>query len=96
MRGKVILNPLGGAGVGITPAHAGKSEWNGWKMQRSGDHPRTCGEKLYLQSKNGKGCRITPAHAGKSSAMAFSSIFLRDHPRTCGEKPIRCDYSVIL
>ncbi len=34
--------------VGITPAHAGNSHRLGAGKRYHGDHPRTCGEQLFL------------------------------------------------
>ena len=48
MRGKVImsLNPVGL--IRITPAYAGKSVSRKCSRSRKRDHPRLCGEKLFL------------------------------------------------
>ena len=45
MRGKAIVYKDGGATVGITPAHAGKSHGLPTAAQGGWDHPRMCGEK---------------------------------------------------
>ena len=47
MRGKVVLSAAFAAGVGITPAYAGKSFSIRWGIFFLQDHPRLCGEKLY-------------------------------------------------
>ena len=46
MRGKEIDAFGFPRGHGITPAHAGKRRPDNGQKNRSGDHPRTCGEKL--------------------------------------------------
>ena len=46
MRGKAFLTECRSAGVGITPAHAGKRKRNKWHTCNRWDHPRTCGEKM--------------------------------------------------
>ena len=47
MRGKDLLDVVGEAVVGITPAHAGKRYRTRSLPCRSRDHPRTCGEKSF-------------------------------------------------
>ena len=48
MRGKVCHAPHAGLKVGITPAYAGKRERGSHSPSPSWDHPRMCGEKLWL------------------------------------------------
>ena len=45
MRGKAIGPCAGRVAVGITPAHAGKSESAPLVSMVCRDHPRVCGEK---------------------------------------------------
>ena len=45
MRGKVRTSPGEGGGIGITPAHAGKSIGKNVTEASTEDHPRACGEK---------------------------------------------------
>ena len=45
MRGKEWGVSVEDAGIGITPAHAGKSPGHSSGEARNWDHPRTCGEK---------------------------------------------------
>ena len=47
MRGKAFLTECRSAGVGITPAHAGKRPLRPSGDTRGWDHPRVCGEKHY-------------------------------------------------
>ena len=47
MRGKVTLKGLLHRTLGITPAHAGKSERTFADRCNGQDHPRTCGEKSF-------------------------------------------------
>ena len=47
MRGKGVTYHTMGRGLGITPAHAGKSLCVSSHVSRTRDHPRTCGEKAY-------------------------------------------------
>ena len=46
MRGKALYHHLSYRIIGITPAHAGKSNNNLVKKSYKWDHPRTCGEKI--------------------------------------------------
>ena len=45
MRGKAIIEKVGQANPGITPAHAGKSCTGLFESTSEKDHPRACGEK---------------------------------------------------
>ena len=45
MRGKADPVAEQAAQYGITPAYAGKREWNELSCIKRGDHPRVCGEK---------------------------------------------------
>ena len=86
MRGKGNLKIALVLGVGITPAHAGKSKvMRGGKDKRMGSPPHMRGKgvntgalPLYPW--------ITPAHAGKRLFAVVACPALKDHPRTCGEK----------
>ena len=49
MRGKDGVNDSAQAVTGITPACAGKRKQEHGQKNRSGDHPRVCGEKLLFQ-----------------------------------------------
>ena len=70
----------------ITPAYAGKSNYDVAKINDGGDHPRLCGEKAVLQTTFSHTHRITPAYAGKSPACHKHCHCDGDHPRLCGEK----------
>ena len=52
MRGKVQIIQRGKAGFGITPAYAGKRQGSYFKVSVIEDHPRLCGEKLFLTSQS--------------------------------------------
>ena len=51
MRGKATIAAVIFGGVGITPAHAGKSACAANARGGLKDHPRTCGEKTVCVSK---------------------------------------------
>ena len=56
---------------GITPAYAGKSTGGGLDGTFYKDHPRLCGEKIWVKRFNDAGEWITPAYAGKSTLQNF-------------------------
>ena len=86
MRGKDdFFRPMQ-VGQGITPACAGKRPPVLAHRERSGDHPRVCGEKQLTSYRPEDIDRITPACAGKSERIRFLRKSLGDHPRVCGEK----------
>ena len=88
MRGKACRFHCVQLCFGITPAHAGKRTVWTCVPARSGDHPRTCGEKIYYCEKQ---CGVTgsPPHMrGKDAAQLLQSGIPMDHPRTCGEKSL--------
>ena len=86
MRGKVqgVCDDL--AGMGITPAYAGKSIKRDEFARVEWDHPRVCGEKQTPPIRAASGTGITPAYAGKRPFVSSSQRIKRDHPRVCGEK----------
>ena len=86
MRGKGGVSCPCGQGVGITPAHAGKSARCASGDVPLRDHPRACGEKMASSSYMPPSAGITPAHAGKRLAAAADTAAASDHPRACGEK----------
>ena len=65
MRGKVqsVCDDL--AGMGITPAYAGKSEKNAVIVRSLRDHPRVCGEKSRLLWEHFENMGSPPRMRGK-------------------------------
>ena len=86
MRGKEINKQLPTHCVGITPAYAGKSRNTLYRIVKSWDHPRLCGEKFFFFDSQHLRIRITPAYAGKSHCSISQTPRVKDHPRLCGEK----------
>ena len=86
MRGKAAQESSLSIGVGITPAHAGKSEKTDWTTTCRRDHPRACGEKSASICNDLQRVGITPAHAGKRASRRNAPSHQEDHPRVCGEK----------
>ena len=86
MRGKDEKITLEGMSSRITPAYAGKRMINPSVLDCIKDHPRLCGEKVFLAPLVLSVIRITPAYAGKSPALRPEFATEQDHPRLCGEK----------
>mgnify|MGYP003091561886 CR=1 FL=1 len=86
MRGKVETLYTELSRVGITPAYAGKSRNTLYRIVKSWDHPRLCGEKFFFFDSQHLRIRITPAYAGKSHCSISQTPRVKDHPRLCGEK----------
>ena len=103
MRGKVYLVLYLVFGDRITPAHAGKSNLPSDLFDSYGDHPRTCGEKNFVNFAKGAGAGSPPHMRGKVAVLAFGGLCAgitpahagkrtvnSDHPRTCGDHPRTC------
>ena len=86
MRGKGFASGLRAAACGITPAYAGKRKMIDEIWQCKRDHPRVCGEKIYVDEVLPADTWITPAYAGKRHSGKRTHHKRRDHPRVCGEK----------
>ena len=65
MRGKVVVVVVGPVETGITPAHAGKSASAALSPASPRDHPRTCGEKAFLEQTRQAGLGSPPHMRGK-------------------------------
>ena len=81
MRGKGDTDGIYILSAGITPAYAGKSLKGSTAQSALRDHPRVCGEKLFLVLKLSLLQWITPAYAGKrlkrSHSIGHFSCILR-------------------
>ena len=79
MRGKDAQDAIENLGVGITPAYAGKSRFDGGHFPQIRDHPRVCGEKALGQVQPSIAPGSPPRMRGKDSesleiqALLFSS-----------------------
>ena len=72
----------------ITPAGAGKTGRLDSVRRWSEDHPRRCGENVYVSGRRSDvegRRRITPAGAGKTLQSSSTRSPSQDHPRRCGE-----------
>ena len=109
MRGKVrdLFSPQHRAG--ITPAHAGKRNRHPVKALGSRDHPRTCGEKAFLEQTRqaglgspphmrGKVCPGVPARrvCGITPAHAGKSHTGRFPARSAWDHPRTCGEKLLL
>ena len=72
----------------ITPAYAGKSLFYRLSASAALDHPRLCGEKIFVDNFEWGGYGITPAYAGKRRFYFVLCNGFWDHPRLCGEKKL--------
>ena len=72
----------------ITPAGAGKTIGGNCGACAGQDHPRRCGENVFLNFCLDLDAGITPAGAGKTLICRPKPAKPWDHPRRCGENPI--------
>ena len=73
----------------ITPAYAGKSEYDILLHPHSLGSPPPMRGKVDNVSTILAAVRITPAYAGKSTKKCCCSCVSEDHPRLCGEKQFK-------
>ena len=86
MRGKVVGIYETASNARITPAHAGKSIRCPHSSQKSGDHPRTCGEKYTLSTFFAE-IRGSPPHMrGKGDMNHFEEDYERITPAHAGKR----------
>ena len=89
MRGKGFKPHPSCAGIGITPAHAGKSLGRGRRFQRDRDHPRTCGEKNIWISLCSSFSGSPPHMRGKACSVNCQYIFYGITPAHAGKRTTR-------
>ena len=85
MRGKRCISGSLSSGWGLIPAHAGKTLPRPPIRDRSGAHPRACGENRTLDEAPAAPTRLIPAHAGKTRGCGAGPPGGGAHPRACGE-----------
>ena len=68
----------------ITPAHVGTTNFALIVSKLNKDHPRSCGNNLFLAYSFLPSHRITPAHVGTTYSLSICHVLHRDHPRSCG------------
>ena len=108
MRGKVQLPLVFTSCRGITPAHAGKSRFAAAPSAPAGDHPRTCGEKIYHLAGRLSQIGSPPHMRGKAwpaaqrptrhwitPAHAGKSSRLMQPPPSAGDHPRTCGEKLV-
>ena len=89
MRGKVTCTGSHANALGITPAYAGKSwvyscfVFGGW------DHPRVCGEKLFVGRRCGCPSGSPPRMRGKGSRLNRVRLACRITPAYAGKSTVQ-------
>ena len=84
-RGKVDGGFLGGCGLGITPAWAGKSQTESFGITSKRDHPRVGGEKSVRSSLINRCLGSPPRGRGKAEAFQTLLIGMRITPAWAGK-----------
>ena len=85
MRGKRRDDVSQLIGMGITPAHAGKTRSHRKAPRSSRDHPRACGENLARHKKTGGATGSPPRMRGKQLLADFVVCALRITPACAGK-----------
>ena len=88
MRGKDTLPLDGGAGLGITPAYAGKSKCFHAVLLNLGDHPRVCGEKSVSLKTTRWSLGSPPRVRGKAVQMGIRLVQPGITPAYAGKSPL--------
>ena len=95
MRGKEPTRHIQAIDTGITPAYAGKScEFVGI-AEKSGDHPRLCGEKTFSQAYTDAKIGSPPPMRGKAQKQACESFNDRITPAYAGKRCTPQSYPAI-
>ena len=85
MRGKADSLMTLSRKMGITPAHAGKSQSRFFRFRSLRDHPRTCGEKYSCSFLIALSRGSPPHMRGKAFLMPSAKIFIRITPAHAGK-----------
>ena len=88
VRGKLSLLSVLLLMMRITPAGAGKTNINRAARHNAEDHPRGCGENLFIVISADKFMGSPPRMRGKLLRRTVRRPFAKDHPRGCGENVI--------
>ena len=89
MRGKVPLRHAGHRAGQITPACAGKSYSTTGFSSTTGDHPRVCGEKLFVGRRCGCPSGSPPRMRGKGSRLNRVRLACRITPAYAGKSTVQ-------
>ena len=85
MRGKPRLLLQGADGKRITPAHAGKTEGKWQDQEKTEDHPRPCGENVYMTKEEIGAVGSPPPMRGKQPLGQFLLQILGITPAHAGK-----------
>ena len=85
MRGKVTERISSVTSCGITPAYAGKSQWDFRLIMPVRDHPRLCGEKAYLPTHSYTLPGSPPPMRGKATVGSSTKPVYRITPAYAGK-----------
>ena len=85
MRGKPKSRKAAAGKYRITPAYAGKTVCSSPRYSTQQDHPRVCGENVWVDSYQDAAMGSPPRMRGKLIEFDWYSETLGDHPRVCGE-----------
>ena len=86
MRGKDHRTAAGEAGLGITPAYAGKSGADRAADTADQDHPRLCGEKKNVPEDVRSGTGSPPPMRGKVASVLQHVKFIGITPAYAGKR----------
>ena len=86
MRGKGVKARYERVAVGITPAHAGKSQFPGPSPALPRDHPRACGEKTFKTYELDVSRGSPPRMRGKVMFAILGSVIPRITPAYAGKR----------
>ena len=85
MRGKQNSFHMDANGIGLIPAHAGKTGLGGLAATLTGAHPRACGENGALFMSRGIRSGSSPRMRGKPWRRSFLSLETRLIPAHAGK-----------
>ena len=91
MRGKGVSFAYAEALAGITPAYAGKSMTRFISHRHTTDHPRLCGEKIWVKRFNDTGEGSPPPMRGKVQWISPSAGNVRITPAYAGKSEAALD-----
>ena len=89
MRGKASPYTAIAFSCGITPAYAGKRTDTGEFSAACGDHPRVCGEKLFVGRRCGCPSGSPPRMRGKGSRLNRVRLACRITPAYAGKSTVQ-------
>ena len=93
MRGKVTAVKNAVAGMGITPAYAGKSDSRKKRGCVHGDHPRLCGEKNGKTRTSAGLAGAPPPMRGKVNKCVLRRLPTRITPAYAGKRSVPCAFA---